>query len=51
MLILVLVKSELDQAHTFQYTSCENFQIHLQVIVYHFEPTNHDTNLDFLFQI
>ena len=47
MLILVLIKSELDEAHTFQYACCENFQIHLQVIMCHFEQTNHDTRLDF----
>ena len=47
MLILILVKSELNQAHRFQYTCWENFQVHLQLITYHYERTNHDTHLDF----
>ena len=50
MIILVLKKSELDQAHTFQYSYCENFQIHLQVIAYSSKRANNDTHLNFLFQ-
>ena len=46
MLILVLIKSELDQVHIFLYTCCGNFQIHLQVIMYRSERINHDTHLD-----
>ena len=49
MLILVLRTSELDQAHIFQHT-CENIQIHPQVITCHFEGTNHDNHQKILFQ-
>ena len=47
MLILVLIKSELYQAHIFQRICSENFQIHLQVIAHHFELTNHDNHVVF----
>ena len=50
MLILMLVKIELDQAHIFQYIFFENFQTDLQVIPFNFERTNHDIHLDFFFQ-
>ena len=43
-------KSELDQAHVFQYICCKNFQIHLQVITYRFKRTNHDNHQDVLFK-
>ena len=43
-------KNEQDQVYIFQYIYFESFQIHLQVIMYHFERTSHDTHLDFLFQ-
>ena len=49
MLILVMIKSEPYQAHIFQYTYCENFRIHMRVIMCHFEHANHDTHLEFLF--
>ena len=48
MLILVLLKSELDQGHIFHYTSCKDFQVHLQVMCC-FEHTSYDNNQDFSF--
>ena len=50
MLILVLIKNELNQAHIVQYICLESFQIHLQVIIYHFERTSPNVHLHFLFQ-
>ena len=50
MLILVPIKIKLNQVHVFQYIYFESFQIHLQVIIHHFECTNHDIHLDCLFQ-
>ena len=47
MLILVLIKSELDQDHILPCTCFENFQVHLQEIMCRFQRTNHDTYLDF----
>ena len=43
MLILVLKKSELNEAHMLQYIRCKNFQIRLRLIVYLLERINHDT--------
>ena len=50
MLILMLIKNELDQAHILQYIYFKRLQTHLQVIVYHFEHADHDINHRFLFQ-
>ena len=47
MPILVLIKSELDQAHIFQYTCWKDFEIHLHIIMQHFERKNHDNHRDF----
>ena len=46
----VLIKNEVDETHIFQYTCYENFQTHLQIIMYQFERKKHDIHLDFLFQ-
>ena len=50
MLIELLIKNELDQAHIFQYFYFESFQKNLQVTMYRFEYIYHDNNQDFLFQ-
>ena len=47
MLILVQTKNKLDQIHMFQHIYFEILQIHLQLIMYHVEHTNHEINLSF----
>ena len=50
MIILVPLKNEKDQAHIFQDTSFERFQVHQLTIMYRFEEIYHDSPLIFLFQ-
>ena len=50
MLIKELKEIMQDQAHIFQDTYFETSQIHQLTIMYHFEHTNHDIILHFLFQ-
>ena len=50
MLIQKLKEIMQDQAHIFQDTYFETSQIHQLTIMYHFEHTNHDIILQFLFQ-
>ena len=49
ILILMLNNNLLDQVHIFHYTYCENFQIHLRVLIYCFEHMNHNLSLKLLF--
>ena len=49
MLIMVQLINKLDQVHIFQCIYFGRFQIHLQVIMYHFERTNYGIHLDFFF--
>ena len=51
MLILMRKDNEQDQAHIFQDTYFESFQIHQLTVVYHFEHIMHDNLLNFLFQM
>lgn len=50
MLILVLKEIKQDLVPMFQCTCCKNVWIILLVTMYHFEHTDHDTGVDFLFQ-
>ena len=50
MLILVQKENEQDQAHIFQGTYLKSYQIHQLTRMYHFEHTNYDILLNFLFQ-
>ena len=49
MPILVQIENEEDQVHLFQCVYFLSFQIHLQVILYHSEHTNHDNHLYFYY--
>ena len=49
MTILVWKEYEQDEANIFQDTYVESFQIHQLTIMYHFEHTNYDIILNFLF--
>ena len=51
MLILVLIKRGLCQAHIFECTCCKNFQIHLQMSMCYFERINHDTCLSLVARV
>ena len=48
-LILVQYENEQGQVHIFKDTYLGSCQIHQLTIMYHFEQTNHDINLNFLF--
>ena len=50
MLIMVLLKSEQNQVHVFQYICLKSFQIQQPIIMYHFESTSHKNHLNFLVQ-
>ena len=49
MLILAQKENELGQVHI-QFLSLESFQIHRLAILYHFEHTNGNIHLSFLFK-
>ena len=51
MVIQVQAQNIRDQVHIYQDTYFQNFQIHLQAIMYHFERISHDIHRDYLFQI
>ena len=48
MLFLVQEQNELVQAHIFEDTYVESFQIHQLTMVYHFKHINHDNLLNLL---
>ena len=50
MLIMVLLKSEQNQVHVFQYICLKSFQIQQPIIMYHFESTSHNNHLNFIVQ-
>ena len=43
------IENDQDQVHRFQYIYFQNFKIHVQVIMYHFEHTNQDNYLYFYY--